>query len=197
MKVINSGNCSIDRLDKEFKSHPDITANLLKYINSAAFGIQSKVTSIRQALTLLGVANIRRWLLILSYGSRSKNTARNPVLANAVKRATFFESFAKKLGWPSQKVEESYLAGLISHLDVVFQMSLGEICEQMAVDRKITEGLLTKEGDIGHMLNVISSVEQGDFGVGGQEMRFNLSPQDINECLNMAYEKSLMKDENP
>jgi len=180
-------------LEQEFKKYPDLTVNLLKYLNSAQFGMRTGITSVKHALTMLGIARLKRWLIILAYDNNKEvSLDRSPLLVNAMMRANFFGGIAKKLKWSSDRAEKAYLMGLISHLDALYETSFENILEQISLDPEISKALLDGEGQMGLLLNIISVVEHGDMDNAAEAINsLNITQKDVNECLISAYTSSL------
>jgi len=180
-------------LEQEFKKFPDLTVNLLKYLNSAHFGMRTGITSVKHALTMLGISKLKKWLVILAYDTNKDiSLERHPLLINAMMRASFFGGIAKKLKWPTERAEKAYLMGLISHLDALYETSFENILEQISLDPEISRALLTGEGKMGLLLNIITIVERGDIESANDSINaLNLTQKDVNECLVAAYTASL------
>ena len=180
-------------LEQEFKKYPDLTVNLLKYLNSAQFGMRTGITSVKHALTMLGLSRLKRWLIILAYdNNKDISLDKSPLLINAMMRANFFGGIAKKLKWSSDRAEKAYLMGLISHLDALYETSFENILEQISLDPEISKALLDGEGHMGLLLNIISVVEHGDMDNANDSINaLNLTQKDVNECLISAYTTSL------
>jgi len=180
-------------LEQEFKKYPDLTVNLLKYLNSAQFGMRTGITSVKHALTMLGIAKLKRWLVILAYdNNKDVSLDRSPLLINAMMRANFFGGIAKKLRWSSDRAEKAYLMGLVSHLDALYETSFENILEQISLDPEISKALLNGEGAMGVLLNVMSIIERGDMENANDYLNLlNISQKDVNECLVSAYTASL------
>jgi EAL and modified HD-GYP domain-containing signal transduction protein len=193
LSLMNKEGLDMMDLEREFKNHPELTINLLKYLNSAAFAMRSKITSIRHALSLLGTSNLRRWLLILAYAGNHSSAEKSPLLMNATMRANFFGELAKKLNWSMEKAEKVYLMGLISHLDALYQTSLDSVLEQISLDKEITTALLEKKGTMGLLVSLIDLIEQGDLKDIDKILEdLTLSSKDVSDCLNSAYKNSVI-----
>ena len=52
----------VERLEQTLKRDPSLAFKLLRYLNSAAFGLPVEVSSFRHAIMLLGYARMKRWL---------------------------------------------------------------------------------------------------------------------------------------
>ena len=58
LQLLENPEVSVEQIESVLHYDPGLTANLLKLANSAYFGIPSKVGSVRQALTLLGLKRL-------------------------------------------------------------------------------------------------------------------------------------------
>jgi len=155
--------------------------------------MRTGITSVKHALTMLGISKLKRWLLILAYDTnKDVSLDRSPLLINAMMRASFFGGIAKKLKWPSDRSEKAYLMGLISHLDALYETSFENILEQISLDPEISKALLEGEGTMGLLLNIISVIEHGDMENATDSINaLKLTQKDVNECLMSAYTSSL------
>ena len=61
-----------DKLEETVKEDPSLCYKLLRYLNSAAFHVQGRVGSIRQALVLMGENEVRHWIAVAAAASNSK-----------------------------------------------------------------------------------------------------------------------------
>ena len=193
LNLASGDNFDLAILAREMAKYPDLTIKLLQYMNSAAVGMRNKVGTVHQALKLLGIDNLRRWLLILTYSGRGVRIDKCPVLANALKRAHFLHIMAKKARMTEQQAEKAYLVGLLSHLDVIFETPLESILEQFALDNEIKEGLIARAGPIGVFYSLVTSLEQGNHPAFANAVSgLAIDSGFINECLNDAYANSMV-----
>lgn len=63
MTVLDEPNTSLDEIEKILNYDPGLTANFLKLANSPYFGIPSKVSSVKQAIALLGINRLKQIVL--------------------------------------------------------------------------------------------------------------------------------------
>jgi len=179
-------------LEAQFKRQPELLVNLIKYLNSASFGLRSKITSIKHAITLLGYDNLKRWLLILAYaGSNVKISEHSPLLINAIHRAKFFEELSKFLKLSEGITEKAYLMGLISHLDMIYKVPIQSVLEQMNLDAEINQAIINKQGTLGELFTLLQAIEADDFDkIELSLTHLSLSTENINMALLKAYEAS-------
>ena len=182
----------IEELNSEFKQQPELSVNLVKYLNSAHFALREQVKSIKHAISLLGYDNLKRWLLILAYANKQSDLVeQSPLLNNAIHRGTFFEEVSKLMNLDKNVADKAYLMGLISHLDALYKVSMQSILEQLPLDMEINNALLSKEGTLGDLLALTEAVETDDINTVQLLLdRLLLSVEDLNSALTKAYEKS-------
>ncbi|MDR2581191.1 MAG: EAL domain-containing protein [Fibromonadaceae bacterium] len=190
IKAINSDS-DIDKVESMFKGHPQLSVNLIKYLNTAAFATRMQVTSIKHAISLLGYSNLKRWLLILAYANKGNMSRKSPLLSSALYKATFFESVARTVKLDNVIVEKAYLMGLISNLSAIYKISLELMLSQISLDSSINEALLYRKGILGKILELDYYLERDD--INGTEKitdELGLSTQALSECMLKACEVS-------
>jgi len=58
---------NIDEAADEFERNPEITVQLLQFINSAAFSFRKKISSIHHVIVLIGRIELAKWLMLMIY----------------------------------------------------------------------------------------------------------------------------------
>jgi len=182
----------VEELNSQFKQQPELSVNLVKYLNSAHFALRTPITSIKHAISLLGYDNLKRWLLILAYANKQGGLAeQSPLLNNAIHRGAFFEEITKFMNLDKSIADKAYLMGLISHLDALYKVSIQTILEQLPLDMEINQAILNKEGTLGELLALAEAVESDDITkVQSSLDRLLISVEDLNAALTKAYEVS-------
>lgn len=181
----------INILENTFKKYPDLTINLLKFINSAAIAARSKITSVRQAIALLGYRKLMSWLIMLAYATAGDGqSARNPLFLTAVNRAKSMELVIKSsLKNPDQAMlDEAFLTGLLSMLDALFQKPLNEILEELQVGDQISSALLERNNIFGQILSLVENAERDTWsGVDSLLEGLGISLNELNEATTQSF----------
>jgi len=146
LQEINDPDVRFDRLSDIIKRDVSLSYRLLKYINSAYFGFPNKIHSIKYALSLLGLVNIRKWLSQVSLYELGKDKPEELVIISIV-RARFCELLAEEVGLHS-RASEAFLMGLFSLLDGFLDMRLEEILESLPISEAIKNALLDNEDNV-------------------------------------------------
>ncbi len=140
----------------------DVTLSyrLLKHINSAAFGLRSSVESVRQALGLLGLANIRQWLSVLLLAEAGQDKPLELVRV-AMLRGKILEGIAE-LRKPERKADY-FLLGLFSVIDAILGVSMEDALAKLTLPEDLYQGLMASENEYGRLLQLVRSIEQGEW----------------------------------
>jgi EAL and modified HD-GYP domain-containing signal transduction protein len=178
------------RVEKIIKQDPMISLKLLKYINSAAFGLGGRIRSIKHALAMLGENVIRKWVLIMVFGGFAKE--KPTLLTQAVVRAKFCEQISPLFGL-NTKSEEIFMTGLFSLLDAILDQPMESILSTISIPPEIENALQGKSSPYLDILDLVKEYERADWeSVSGILARHQIGdgelPSLYNEALHWEYE---------
>lgn len=144
-------------LEQIIKSDPMLYYRLLRYLNSALFGLRGEVKSIGQALTILGEDEIRRWCRLSGMLELSRNKPSDLALASLV-RARFGEEL-------SARVEaggvDLFQMGLLSLMDAILEIPMREVLEGLPLDASVKTVLLENKGPLTPIFDLMLAMEAG------------------------------------
>lgn len=152
-------------LDDAFRNDPALSLHLLRLVNSSAFALQVRISSIKHAFSVLGRAQLTRWLQVLLYSLDSDNDSPSPLLELALRRARFLEYSLKYLHHQksSHLMDEAYMTGLLSLADVLIGWPMPKLVEKLQVADAVRDALLGRSGVLGRLLDLTEALEQADF----------------------------------
>ena len=133
---------NFQKLADLLKREPGLSYKLLRFVNSAWFGLRSPVESIERALVSLGEDAARKWLSVLTMANLASDQPTELAIGTLV-RARFFESLAKEAGL-TQLRDDCFLVGLFSLLDAMLGCPLAELVEGLNLHGQITRTLLDR-----------------------------------------------------
>lgn len=130
---------------------------MLKIANSAAFGGHQTIDSIDQAITRLGLVNLKNWVMLLSM----KNISDKPleVLESGLIRAHMAQELAKSRN--DILPQSAYTAGLLSIIDCILNKPMAELVSQITLASDIENALVSRSGPLGQILSAVVSYEEG------------------------------------
>jgi EAL and modified HD-GYP domain-containing signal transduction protein len=155
---------TIDTLASLISRDVALSYRILRAINTAAYGQVRRITSIRQAVHLLGVTAITRWTtLMLLTEVRDKPYE---LMTLAMVRAAMCERLAQTLA-PTHTAS-CFLVGLFSVLDALMDRPLPEILGALPLAEEIQCALLDHAGSLGAILHSVLAYERGNWGEATQ-----------------------------
>jgi EAL and modified HD-GYP domain-containing signal transduction protein len=134
-----------------------LSFRLLRYINSAFFGLRMEVRSIGQALALLGVERLRHWTTLSLLASIDDKPPELTV--TALVRARFCEQAAARLGSPGQL----FTLGLFSVIDALMDAPIAEVIASIPFPQEMRAALIDHSGPQGQLLDCVGALEAADF----------------------------------
>lgn len=190
LQEINRPEVSFEQLEKIIKEDISLSYKLLKLLNSAHFGLRSKVNSIRQALILLGSKEIRKWISLLTLKSLGEDKPDQLVLSS-IFRANFGEDIAKALGYKEEQASNVFLMGMFSMIDVILNRPLPEILNDLPIDENIKKALLGEENGMRDIFELVVAYEKGNwnqFSLIAEKLRIDeaIMPQYFFKALDLA-----------
>ena len=155
-----------EQIEAVIKSDTVLTYSLLKYLNSPACGIRNRVTSIHQALVLLGERPLRRWGALVAVAAMSGNKP-GELLITSLVRAHFCESLAPMCGLQERSLD-LFLIGLLSTLDAITDIPMAQALMALPLDDEVRQVLLGDHaGPLGHVYALAHASERGAWGTAG------------------------------
>ncbi|MCW5623082.1 MAG: EAL domain-containing protein, partial [Burkholderiales bacterium] len=153
------------QVEAVFKQNPDLSLKLVKLVNSVGIGGYGEIRSLRSAITMLGRAQLQRWLQVLLFtlGSAPGAEFPSPLLVLAATRGRLMELVAQVL--PSREhdlPDRAFMTGILSLVNALLGMPLQDILGSMAIDPEIREALLARTGRLGGLLALVEALEESD-----------------------------------
>lgn len=148
-----------------FRQNPDLSLTLLRLVNSVAVGSRTRITSLSQALVLLGRNQLQRWLQLLMYAISSSPDAKfpSPLLVLAATRGRMMEQLAAVWSGASAEARDrAFLTGILSLVSALLALPLAEVLKTLPLPDEVRVALLDRTGELGDMLRLVEVVEQTD-----------------------------------
>jgi EAL and modified HD-GYP domain-containing signal transduction protein len=156
---LTAGDVSFEDLERIIGSDVGLSLKLLRYVNSAFFALPRTVSSVREALTLLGVRTVRRWATVMAISAIPD--VPDELVALALRRARMCEMLAGS-ALPDER-DTLFTIGLFSVADALLDAPMSEVLDSLPFTDEIQSALLRREGPKGELLATVTSYERGDF----------------------------------
>ena len=151
---------STPEIEEVFKHDPTLSFNLLRFINSAGFGLSCEITSFRHAVMLLGLKKLFRWAALLM--TTSAGAGNSPAVGNvAVVRGRLMELLAAEL-LSLDECDNAFVVGIFSLLDTMLGIPLNEALASISLPESVTDALLRGTGVLAPFLHLTLACENAD-----------------------------------
>lgn len=142
-------------LELLLKQDPALSYHLLKLVNSAAFAVNTTITSFAQAIAVLGRRQLQRWLQLLLYARSAADGLPNLLLPLAALRAAQLEMLCKRDGGDRDAQDLAFMTGAFSLLDRLLGMPMDAILADICLPEHVSAALLAREGQLGQRLLLV------------------------------------------
>lgn len=156
-------NAELNQIETALKQDVALSYKLLRYINSASFGLSCEVQSFRHAVTLLGYDKLNKWLSLLLV-TASKDPMAPTLMHTALTRARLMERCGQGLVDKSE-YDNLFIAGAFSMLDLLLGVTMEQALSTMHLPEAINDALLGRGGLYGPFLDLALACEGGDGAV--------------------------------
>jgi c-di-GMP-related signal transduction protein len=161
MQEVYKPEIDMDRMEKIISQDPSLSYKLLRFINSPAFAMRFPISSIRQAVALLGQKELVKWVSLVALRNVGYDKP-DELIVVAVSRAKFCEMMAQRSRLKDRSAE-LFLTGLFSLLDVFLGQPMEEVLTDLPLTEEVKQALRGEEGDYGKLLNLVLLYEKGNF----------------------------------
>jgi c-di-GMP-related signal transduction protein len=151
----------IRELASKIKHEPSLTFRLLRYLNSAAFGLRSEIHSVTHALSLLGERELRKWIAVVSVGVLADGKP-DELMTVPLVRGRFCELLAP-IAKMAEHANDLFLMGLLSVMDAILDQPLDSLLAELPVRREIKDALQTRAGLYWQLLEIAIAHERADW----------------------------------
>jgi c-di-GMP phosphodiesterase len=155
--VLQDPSLQLDDLERLISSDVALGYRLLRYINSAYFGMSQRISSIMHAVTLLGLQNVKQWAMLTTFAAIENKPPE--LFLTALVRARFCElAGTAQDGAP----RERFTLGLFSVLDALLDTDMESAVALLPLPPRMREALVNHSGP-GRLLECVEAIEQGSF----------------------------------
>jgi EAL and modified HD-GYP domain-containing signal transduction protein len=192
--AISRPDLTIAMLEDLVKRDVSLTVRVLRSINSAAYGLRQEITSLRHALVLLGIQQVRNWAAV--WAMAGVNSGGTPeAVSVALLRARSCEVIGH--AWSGAEAGgQLFLLGMCSMLDAILDQPMDQAIAGLELLTGVRDALLGGSNALRSILDAVVAYEQGDWDRAGHIVRTlglpeRLLPSAYSDALRWARELSL------
>lgn len=171
MVAISRDEPDINEIQQLIAMDAGLSYGLLKLVNSAYFALRHQATTIQQAIMILGLAQLKQWIYLLSISDTEiedeKQERKNQDMEEFSKLSFMRANFCSELMKYAQDMpitqSEAYLMGMFSTLNYMIDAPLDEILSEIPIKDEIRTALLNREGRCGKLYELVLSYESANW----------------------------------
>lgn len=170
----------VKEIEAALKQDVALSYKLLRYINSAGFGLAVEIQSFRHAVTMLGYDNLNKWLSLLLV-TASKEPGAPAIMQAAITRGRFMEQVGQVFFDKSQH-DNLFITGAFSLLNVLLGTSMQAVLGEMHLPDPITAALTGQGGVFKPFLDLACACEGNPQLLGRQAENLGLDANTVNRA---------------
>ncbi len=161
LQTVNQPDFQVDRIDQLIRQDASLCVRLLTYLNSSTFALREKVSSIRQAVGLMGQRPLRKWVSLMTVSELSRE--KPLVLMNtSLIRGKLCEAVAERL-FEGATGSEGFLVGMFSLLDAILDQPMAGVLKELTLSVSLQDALLQVESPLRNVLDLAKALEEGNW----------------------------------
>jgi c-di-GMP-related signal transduction protein len=161
IREVNKSDLDFESLEDIIKNEIALSYKLLRYLNSAFFGLRVKVSSIRQALALLGEKEIKKWVTLVTLANMGQDKP-DELVSTAIARGKFCELVSPEIGFGNRS-SDFFLLGMFSVIDALIDRPLPEILNEISLIEDVEAALLGEDNKLKQVFDLNLSYEKGEW----------------------------------
>ncbi len=176
LQEVSRPELDLTELEKLVKAEASVCYRLLRYLNSAVFGFQSEIHSVRHALSILGERGVRRWVRLVAAVGAGQGKTSDLVLSSLV-RGRFCELLAPRV---RHGESDLFLLGLLSLIDAMLEIPMASVLEKIPLDHATKAVLLGQSSELRPVFQLMLAHESGDWdAVGNLTASLHLNSDEV------------------
>jgi EAL and modified HD-GYP domain-containing signal transduction protein len=169
-----------EELEKLIARDVSISYKFMRYINSAYFRRIHAISSIKQAIVLLGDKGVRRFVSLIAMAKLAEGKP-GELIRLSIIRARMCELLGKH--GVRRDESELYTLGLFSLIDAILDTPMKAVIERLPFSEEIRQALVDKEGELADYLMLVSCYEKGDWEcVARSVQKTGVNEQHVPDC---------------
>lgn len=183
----SSVDVDLKRITQVFERDVNLSYKLLRYSNSAAFKRRAEISTIKQALVVLGNQELKKFLSLL-FASQVASEKPMELIRLSLTRARFCELISIKHN-EMRDTGMAFLTGMMSLMDAILDETMQSVMQKLPLTIDIKDALLQGEGILAQYLNLVMAYEQANWADASKlTEQLNLQAQSLPELYSEALQ---------
>ena len=152
---------NIDKVSQILEQDVALSYKLLRFINSAGFNSNQKITSLKHAIIYMGEAEVKKFISLIALANLSGDKP-DEIMVLSLARARFCSHIAQKRG-DDENPPTAFLVGMLSLVDALLDETMDTLAAKLPVADEIKQGLIEQTGVLGLYLKLALHYEKAQW----------------------------------
>lgn len=188
LALLREGEPNIDQLTEQIERDISLSYKLLRLINNSGKIKRRKVRTIKQAILMFGLTDLRRWIYVVTMKDLDKQN--RPDVFNELFKQSLYRAKVCDIVARYQRLDnysEYFLIGLFSLIDTILSRSMDNILQHMPLSEDIVMTLLGADTKMSPFLDFSIALANANFEDAIQlGETLQLTSTDVLEISNQA-----------
>lgn len=153
----------VDEISDIISRDVTLAFSLIRLVNSAYFALRNQARSVKQALVVLGLGQLKQWVYLLSFKNQDSGELSSELIKTSFLRASFCQELALYVRDLPISKSEAYLMGMFSTLGLLMEVPLEAALTELPVAQEIKDALITGTGKAGALYRLVICYENADW----------------------------------
>jgi len=156
----------IERITEIIEMDLSLSYKLLKLINSPGYRPRQRISSIRQAIVMLGFTELQKWIYVLAVreSTNKKTDMSHEIILHSLIRAKMCEEIGRLIR-SDNAPSSHFLTGMFSLMDTILSKPIEEILTELPLSEEICDALSGKQNRMKEVLDLAIAVETAQWEV--------------------------------
>ncbi|WP_226085862.1 EAL and HDOD domain-containing protein [Mesobacillus sp. S13] len=190
LKEIENPEPDLEKIKDVIEKDISLSYKLLRLINNPVFRPRNEVSSIKQAIILLGLNEIKKWIYVLAIRGADKGSGgskEREIIELSLKRGKLGELIGRKVG-REVLASKYFLLGMFSLMDSLLHHPMEELLEDLPLSNELKAALSGEKNDEYMMLEFLKEIELAFHE--DLELTFNPTKMTMEELFRLYSEAS-------
>jgi EAL and modified HD-GYP domain-containing signal transduction protein len=152
--ALSATDLDLPRVVSLISTDPALALRVLQATNSAQMGLKRRVSSLQEAVTLLGVNRIRQWVSLMVLTDITG--VDDETLTGLVTRARLCHTVTEWLGGPG---DSGFMVGLVAGIADLMDEDVHDVVRRLPLDMSIAAAVVEHDGVLGQALHSVLAYE--------------------------------------
>ena len=162
LQAIEDPELDTETIKEVIKADPNVTLQLLRFLNSAAFGLSVKIESVKHAIHLIGLKRLKYWLRMVVMSELAGKNQTPELYLMSLNRGRFLEELTQQEELKSTNPDTMFLFGMLSLIEPMLEVPIKNIMDELPLADELKSGYIDDDSTYGRFLQLVVALENGD-----------------------------------